>query len=410
METSQIRKRMPVSALLDPKIVVPAIGQAFVKLDPRTLIKNPVMFVLEMVTALDHGHSGSRSRYRRRAYRLRVPDHRVAVVHRAVRQFRGGDRRGPRQGAGRGLAAHAHRNQGQAAERLRPQKLQADPEHHAQGRRHRPGRSRRSDPVRRRDHRRRRLGQRSGDHRRIGAGHPRVGRRPFRRHRRHAGAVRLDPRAHHRGAGLDLPRSHDQAGGRRRAAEDAERDRAQHPARRPDDHLRVRDGDDPELRRLCRRFDLRGDPGRAVRDADPDHHRRAFVGDRHRRHGPSRALQRAGHVGPRGRGGGRRRHAAARQDRHHHARQPAGDRVQAGARRDRAGIGGCGAARLARRRNAGRPLDRGAGEGEIWHPRARARRNARQIHPVHRAEPHERRGGRRFVGAQRRRRRDPQVS
>src|ERR1700730_15400006 len=52
METSQIRKRMPVSALIDPKIVIPAIGSAFVKLDPRTLIKNPVMFVLEIVTAL----------------------------------------------------------------------------------------------------------------------------------------------------------------------------------------------------------------------------------------------------------------------------------------------------------------------------------------------------------------------
>ena len=52
METSPIRKRMPVSALVDPKIVLPAIGSAFVKLDPRTLIKNPVMFVLEIVTAL----------------------------------------------------------------------------------------------------------------------------------------------------------------------------------------------------------------------------------------------------------------------------------------------------------------------------------------------------------------------
>src|SRR5262249_38424090 len=53
METPRtIRKRMPVSALFDPKIVVPAIGSAFVKLDPRTLIKNPVMFVLEIVTAL----------------------------------------------------------------------------------------------------------------------------------------------------------------------------------------------------------------------------------------------------------------------------------------------------------------------------------------------------------------------
>src|SRR4249919_3505588 len=52
MEPSTLRKRIPVSALFDPKIVMPAIGSAFVKLDPRTLIKNPVMFVLEIVTAL----------------------------------------------------------------------------------------------------------------------------------------------------------------------------------------------------------------------------------------------------------------------------------------------------------------------------------------------------------------------
>ena len=52
MDTSQMRKQMPVSALFDPKIVGPAIGSAFVKLDPRTLMKNPVMFVLEVVTAL----------------------------------------------------------------------------------------------------------------------------------------------------------------------------------------------------------------------------------------------------------------------------------------------------------------------------------------------------------------------
>jgi K+-transporting ATPase ATPase B chain len=52
METSTLRKSMPVSALFDPKIVGPAIGSAFAKLDPRTLMKNPVMFVLEVVTAL----------------------------------------------------------------------------------------------------------------------------------------------------------------------------------------------------------------------------------------------------------------------------------------------------------------------------------------------------------------------
>jgi len=52
METSTLRKSMPVSALFDPKIVLPAIGSAFVKLNPRTLMANPVMFVLEVVTAL----------------------------------------------------------------------------------------------------------------------------------------------------------------------------------------------------------------------------------------------------------------------------------------------------------------------------------------------------------------------
>ena len=64
---STLRKRMPVSALLDPKIVVPAIGAAFVKLDPRTLIKNPVMFVRRGRHRADHGHLHPRSRHRRRA-------------------------------------------------------------------------------------------------------------------------------------------------------------------------------------------------------------------------------------------------------------------------------------------------------------------------------------------------------
>ena len=202
----------------------------------------------------------------------------------------------------------------------------------AEAGRRRAGRGRRHDPVRRRGDRGRRLGQRGGDHRRIGAGHPRERRRPLGRHRRHRGHLRLDQGAHHRGAGLDLSRPHDRAGRRRRAAEDAERDRAQHPARRHDDHLRLRRRDDPELCLLCRRQPRRAGAGGAVRDPDPDDDRRAAVGDRHRRHGPAGAVQRAGDVGPRGRGGGRCRHAAARQDRHDHPRQPPGDRVPAACR------------------------------------------------------------------------------
>jgi K+-transporting ATPase ATPase B chain len=52
METLKLQKRVPVSAMLDAKIVVPAISSAFAKLDPRLMIKNPVMFVVEVVAAL----------------------------------------------------------------------------------------------------------------------------------------------------------------------------------------------------------------------------------------------------------------------------------------------------------------------------------------------------------------------
>ena len=106
----------------------------------------------------------------------------------------------------------------------------------AQGRRG-DGEGRRVHPGRRRDHRRRRVGRRVGDHRRVGAGHPRVGRRPLGGDRRHARAVGLDQGPRHRRSGPHVPRSDDRARRRRRAAEDAERDRAQHPAGRPDDHL-----------------------------------------------------------------------------------------------------------------------------------------------------------------------------
>src|SRR3982075_3154758 len=52
METLKLQKLAPVSTMLDPKIVMPAIGSAFVKLDPKMMIKNPVMFVVEVVAAL----------------------------------------------------------------------------------------------------------------------------------------------------------------------------------------------------------------------------------------------------------------------------------------------------------------------------------------------------------------------
>jgi K+-transporting ATPase ATPase B chain len=52
METMKLQKKVTASAMLDPKIVVPAIRAAFAKLDPRLMVKNPVMFVVETVAAL----------------------------------------------------------------------------------------------------------------------------------------------------------------------------------------------------------------------------------------------------------------------------------------------------------------------------------------------------------------------
>jgi len=51
METRS-KMRAAQSTVLDPAILLPAIGQSFVKLDPRLMIKNPVMFVVEIVAAL----------------------------------------------------------------------------------------------------------------------------------------------------------------------------------------------------------------------------------------------------------------------------------------------------------------------------------------------------------------------
>ncbi len=43
---------MSRSSILDPSILIPAIGASFKKLDPRAMAKNPVMFVVEVVAAL----------------------------------------------------------------------------------------------------------------------------------------------------------------------------------------------------------------------------------------------------------------------------------------------------------------------------------------------------------------------
>ena len=287
----------------------------------------------------------------------------------------------------------------QHARRRREARIRARP------RRRRRGRGGGDDPRRRHRDRGHRLGRRVGDHRRVGAGHPRGRRRPQRGHRRHQGPLRPDRGRDHPGARQVLPRPDDRPGRGGRAAQDAERDRARHPPRRPHPDLRHRRRLAAPLRPVRRHAALRDHSDRPPRRADPDHDRGAALGDRDRRHGPPRPPQRARPLRPRGRGLRRLRRPPPRQDRDDHPRQPRGDRVHpdAGRHRGRAGRGGADV--LARRRDPRGALDRRPRQG-LRHPRARLRRPRADLRPLHRADPDERRRLQRHAAAQGRRRRD----
>ena len=178
---------------------------------------------------------------------VRVHRRRLAVADGPVRQLRRGDRRGPRQGAGRRRCAPCARTPSRAL-RDGPTKPAADLARGdvvvVEAGEAIPG-----DGTVDRGHRVRR---RVRHHRRVGAGHPRVRRRPQRGHRRHARALRPDRRRDHPGARAVVPRPDDRAGRGRRAAQDAERDRALDPARRAHARLPRRRRDAAAVRRVRR--------------------------------------------------------------------------------------------------------------------------------------------------------------
>ena len=213
-----------------------ATREALRKLNPVTLWKNPVIFVVEVGAALTTALPRPRHRGRRAGHRVRRADQPLALVHGAVRELRRGDGGGARQGAGRLAAQDEDRGHGASA-MLRGGAIEQVP-----GSALRAGdvvvceRARRHS-RRRRGHRRHRDGGRIRHHRRERAGHPRVGRRPQRRDRRHEGALGPDQGPDHVESRRDVPGPHDRAGRRRGAPEDAERDRAEHPDRRPDADL-----------------------------------------------------------------------------------------------------------------------------------------------------------------------------
>src|SRR5271170_2703895 len=52
MALVETRMRSSAATLTDTSIAIPAIGEAFKKLHPRLMIRNPVMFVVEIVALL----------------------------------------------------------------------------------------------------------------------------------------------------------------------------------------------------------------------------------------------------------------------------------------------------------------------------------------------------------------------
>ena len=176
--------------VLDPDLLRSALPHAFRKLDPRLLIKNPVMFVVEITAVLvtlialgERRPASSRSTGPAGlGFQVQIAD--LAVVHRPVRDLRRGRRRGARPGPGGDAPQDALGDDRPSPPRRRHARgrrlVRA-----AQGRHHR-RRGGRDDPRRRRRHRGRRLRQRGRDHRRVGAGPQGAGHRhPQLGHRRH---------------------------------------------------------------------------------------------------------------------------------------------------------------------------------------------------------------------------------
>ncbi len=315
-------------------------ADSFVKLNPVALLKNPVIFVVEVGAALTTVFLVRDVATGAAGHRLRPPDRPLALVHRAVRQLRRGDGRSARQGAGRHACARPRPTRSRSAswrtarlEQVSASKLRAGDVVLCDAGDIIPGDGEviegiatvdesvitgESAPVIRE----------SGGDRSAVTGGTRV----------LSDQIRIRITSNPGETFLDRMIA---------LVEGAERQKTPNEIAlniliagltlifllavvtlQPFALYSVASagaGSDSDRRR----------PGRAAGLPDPDDHRRPAVRHRHRRHGPRDAAQRPGDERQGRRGGRRRQHAAARQDRHHHARQPPGGGVPAGRRRDR---------------------------------------------------------------------------
>ena len=211
-------------SLFDREILRQALVDAFKKLDPRVQVKNPVMFVVLVGTVVTFIEAIANPTLF--AWSITVWLFLTVIFANFAEAMA--------EGRGKAQADTLRRMRSETeARRLLPDGTEERVRGLGAGQ-GRPGRlrGRRPDPLRRRDRRGHRLGRRVGHHRRVGPGHPGVGRRPLRGHRRDQGPLRPHRGPHHRRARPHLPRPHDHPGGGGQPAEDPQRDRPDHPAGR----------------------------------------------------------------------------------------------------------------------------------------------------------------------------------
>ena len=224
------------SSIFTRDLALAAVKDAFPKLDPRLQVRNPVMFIVELgsvittgIFVLDLARGDTDDLWFVGVITVWLW---LTVL---FANFAEAIAEGRRQGAGGRTSCDTYHDVRLSPRGFRRARGDRGGRSAARGRRRRrggPGHSRR-----RRDHRRRRLGRRVGDHRRVRPRDPGSRRRPLGRHRRDPAALGPARDRGDAGARPVVPRPHDRPRRGRGAAQDPERDRAQHPARRADDHL-----------------------------------------------------------------------------------------------------------------------------------------------------------------------------
>ena len=175
--------------LFTREIVTRATIDSFKKLDPRIQIRNPVMFVVEVGSVITTAtflinliNGGGQPLWFTGDIAIWLwLTVLFANFAEAIAEGRGKAQADSLRAMRTTTLANRRRDDGTR---------RAGAGARAAARRRRRGGGRRADPGRRRRDRGHRLGRRVGHHRRVGAGHPRVRRRPLGGHRRHPAALR----------------------------------------------------------------------------------------------------------------------------------------------------------------------------------------------------------------------------